>query len=96
MNQPKRIVLNPLLAWREIDGQIVIISPEDSMVHELNETASFIWKKADSGQGADEIAKNIGIEYSVDASEAQEDMERFLSCLADKALLQIEEMPRNV
>ncbi|MGH9709737.1 MAG: PqqD family protein [Candidatus Acidiferrales bacterium] len=96
MNHPKRIIPNPLLAWREIDGQVVIISPEDSMVHELNETASFIWKQVDSRRDAAEIARNVGIEYSVGASEVQEDTERFLSCLAKKGLLQIEEMPRNV
>ena len=40
------IVRNPKLAWREVDGEMVIISPEDSQVHELNETASLIWKHA--------------------------------------------------
>lgn len=96
MINPGKIALNPLLAWREIDGQVVIISPEDSVVHELNETASFIWKQADSGRDADEIARNIGTEYSIAASEAQVDMEEFLSCLAAKGLLQIAAAARNV
>ncbi|MHB8412948.1 MAG: PqqD family protein [Candidatus Acidiferrales bacterium] len=91
-----KIMLNPLLAWREIDGRIVIISPEDSVVHELNETASFIWKQADSGRDADEIARNIGIEYCVSASEARADMDEFLSGLAAKGLLQIAAAARNV
>ncbi|MHB8526213.1 MAG: PqqD family protein [Candidatus Acidiferrales bacterium] len=89
-------MLNPLLAWREIDGQVVIISPEDSVVHELNETASFIWKQADAGGDAGEIARKIGIEYSISASEARADMDEFLAGLAAKGLLQIAAAARNV
>ena len=29
---------NPALAWREIDDETVIISPNDSVMHELNDT----------------------------------------------------------
>ncbi|HVA71986.1 MAG TPA: PqqD family protein [Candidatus Limnocylindrales bacterium] len=86
-----RIAINPMLAWREIDGQVVIISPEDSVVHELNETGSFIWKQIDFGRGASEIARNMVTEYALPASEARADAEEFLECLAAKGLLQIEE-----
>jgi hypothetical protein len=38
---------NPLLAWREIDGAAVIISPGDSVMHELNGTGSAVWRLLD-------------------------------------------------
>lgn len=95
MNRGK-IVLNPLLAWREIDGQVVIISPQDSVVHELNETASFIWKQVGSARDAAEIATKIEAKYSISASEAQQDTAEFLASLAAKGLLQIEEARGNV
>jgi len=38
---------NPALAWREIDDETVIISPHDSVMHELNDTGRLPWKNVD-------------------------------------------------
>ncbi len=66
---------NPKLAWREIDGEAVIISPEDSHVHELNETASLVWSNADGKHSVDEIAGVIAARYEVALPEAKADVE---------------------
>jgi Coenzyme PQQ synthesis protein D (PqqD) len=85
MNQcPQR---NPKLAWREIDGEAVIISPEDSHVHELNETASLIWKNSDGKHNLDEIAAAVVEAYDVPVSEAQADVRELISTLSEKGLL---------
>jgi Coenzyme PQQ synthesis protein D (PqqD) len=81
------IVLNPRLAWREIEGHVVVISPEDSIVHELNETASFIWKHADCGRNVTEIANLLSDEFSVDAAQAKADTEGLLAVFLEKGLL---------
>jgi Coenzyme PQQ synthesis protein D (PqqD) len=81
------IVLNPQLAWREIEGHVVVISPEDSVVHELNETASFIWKQASNGRSLAEIARSVSDEYGVDAAQARKDAEELLAALSTKGLL---------
>lgn len=81
------IVLNPQLAWREIEGRVVVISPEDSVVHELNETASFIWKHADGGRDVAEIASLLSEEFSVDALQAKADTEGLLERLVQKGLV---------
>ncbi|MGC1107434.1 MAG: PqqD family protein [Candidatus Acidiferrales bacterium] len=86
MNQ-ETIVLNPRLAWREIEGYVVVISPEDSIVHELNETASFIWKHADRGRNVTEIANLLSDEFSVDAAQAKADTEGLLAVFLEKGLL---------
>lgn len=83
----ERIDLNPLLAWREIDGQVIIISPEDSMVHELNESASFIWRQMSGGRNMKEIARLIETEYGLDASTATDDARALLEQLEAKGLL---------
>ncbi|MFZ0211097.1 MAG: PqqD family protein [Candidatus Acidiferrales bacterium] len=82
-----RPVVNPLLAWREIDGRVVIISPEDSIVHELNETASFMWKLIDAGCDANQVAKLLQDEYDVDLSAAEADTRQFLASLRGTGLL---------
>lgn len=83
----KPIVLNPQLAWREIEGRVVVISPADSIVHELNETASAIWKHADQGCSAAEIADLISGEFSVDVNRAKIDTESLLAVFAQKGLV---------
>jgi hypothetical protein len=81
-------VRNPKLAWREIDGEAVIISPEDSHVHELNETASLIWTNADGKHSVDEIAGVIAARYEVELLEAKADVDQLIEVLSAKGLLQ--------
>ena len=78
---------NPKLAWREIDGEAVIISPEDSHVHELNETASVIWKHADGKHTVEEIAAAVADEYDVPIPVAQRDVKELIFALSEKGLL---------
>jgi hypothetical protein len=78
---------NPKLAWREIDGEAVIISPEDSHVHELNETASLIWKSADGKHSEDEIAQAVAESYDVGLTEAKADVDELIDVLSAKGLL---------
>lgn len=78
---------NPTLAWREIDGEAVIISPEDSHVHELNETASVIWKNADGKHTVEEIAAAVAADYDVPVPVAQRDVQELISALSEKGLL---------
>jgi hypothetical protein len=83
----ENIALNPQLAWREIEGNVVVISPGDSMVHELNETASFIWKQANDGRNLTEIVRSLSDKYRVDAAQARNDAEELLAALSKKGLL---------
>jgi hypothetical protein len=86
MNQ-ETIVLNPQVAWREIEGRVVVISPVDSVVHELNETASFIWKHADRGHKTNEIMQLLTEEFGVDQAQAKVDMAEFVALLQQKGLV---------
>jgi hypothetical protein len=78
---------NPILAWREIDGEIVIVSPNDSVLHELNETGSFVWKQLDGRRPAAEIAATLAEEYDVRVEDALGDIETLLGELASRKLL---------
>lgn len=86
MNAAK-INVNPLLAWREIDGQVIVISPEDSMLHELNEAASFTWRQIGAGQDEGEIARSLESEYGLEAAIARDDTRAILEEFEAKGLL---------
>ncbi|MBI3669637.1 MAG: PqqD family protein [Acidobacteria bacterium] len=86
MTEP-RLVHNPLLAWRAIEGEVVIISPEDSVVHELNATASFVWMQANGERTPEEIAVLLAAEYEVAPEEALADTRELVAHLEAKRLL---------
>lgn len=80
------IIRNPNLAWREIDGETVIISPEDSLVHELNETASLIWKHAE-GKTLQEVAERVSAEYEISVEAARADVDALVTAWQQKQLV---------
>jgi coenzyme PQQ biosynthesis protein PqqD len=87
MNPETVLKPNPMLAWREIDGSIVIISPEHSMVHELNPTASFVWKRVDGRRTADEIAEQLAAEFDVTRESALADVHELVESLVANQLV---------
>jgi hypothetical protein len=82
------IIRNPKLAWREVDGAMVIISPQDSQVHELNETASLIWKHGE-GESLEEIAQRLSAEYDVSLELARADIGELVATLEQKHLVSV-------
>ena len=78
---------NPALAWREIEGRTVIVSPTESVLHELNDTGSLIWKWLDGEHSSQAIAKMLAQEYEVEPETAQADVETLIARLAGQKLL---------
>ena len=69
---------NPALAWREIDAATVIISPNDSVMHELNDTGSFLWKNIDGHRNAADLAALLSEIYEVTPDVALTDTQSLL------------------
>jgi hypothetical protein len=78
---------NPALAWREIDEETVIISPTESVMHELNDTGSFLWKNIDGCRTAAELAALLAENYEVTPEVALADTESLIQELASRKLV---------
>jgi len=78
---------NPALAWREIDDETIIISPNDSVMHELNDTGSFLWKNIDGRKSAAELAELLVENYEVTPDVALSDTQALLEEMASRKLL---------
>jgi hypothetical protein len=78
---------NPALAWREIDEVTVIISPSDSVMHELNDTGSFLWKNIDGQRSAAELAGLLAESYEVAPDVALADTQALLEEMSSRKLL---------
>jgi hypothetical protein len=78
---------NPALAWREIDDETVIISPNDSVMHELNDTGSFLWKNIDGKRSAAELAELLAENYEVTPDVALVDTQSLLEEMSSRKLV---------
>ena len=78
---------NPSLAWREIDDETVIISPGESVMHELNDTGSFLWKNIDGKKSAAELAELLVQTYDVAPDIALSDTQALLEEMSLRNLL---------
>ena len=78
---------NPALAWREIDDETVIISPNDSVMHELNETGSFVWKNIDGRKSAAELAEMLVKNFEVAPDIALSDTQALLEEMSSRKLV---------
>ena len=87
MNRVDHPQQHPNAAWREVEGEVVIISPEDSFLHELNETGSFIWKHATGELSTEEIAGRLAMEFDVSDETALADTCEMVCHLENKCLL---------
>jgi len=78
---------NPALAWREIDEATVIISPNDSVMHELNDTGSFVWKNIDGRKSVADLAALLAQNYEVTPDIALTDTQSLLEEMCSRKLL---------
>ncbi len=89
MSTPAPVVWqkNPDLAWREIDDETIIISPHDSVMHELNDTGSFLWKNIDGKKSAAELAELLVENYQVAPDIALSDAQALLEEMSSRKLV---------
>lgn len=78
---------NPALAWREIENETVIISPGESVMHELNDTGSLVWRNIDGLRSAEDLAALLVAEYEVTREIALADTLSLLDELSARKLL---------
>ena len=85
---------NPRVAARSLDGEMMIMSGQDSTLFTLNKTATILWQAADGSTPLEEIVeRKICAEFEVEPGEAMKDAETLARDLASHGILQISEDP---
>lgn len=77
---------NPDTAWRLIDGQAVIFTPDDSLLHTLNPVASKVWELLDGEHDLKSLVDAICEEFEVEREQATADVQEFISDLVNRGL----------
>lgn len=87
------IAQNPDTPARTIEGEAIVITPHDSTLHTLNETATFIWDRADGTRTLADIAEEMLGEFEVDESTLKADALAFVEEAVEKGLMQVSDEP---
>ncbi|MHB0914319.1 MAG: PqqD family protein [Thermoleophilia bacterium] len=74
---------------REINGEVVLLTPEDSRVHVLDEVGSRIWSLFSGEADVGAIASAIASEYEVTAETAEADIIEFAGKLRDLGVIKV-------
>ena len=77
---------------REMEGQMVLISPTNGKIRVLNATGAMIWQALKAGKGREAIVDEIVAAFGITAESARSDFDRFLADLCARNLL-IERTP---
>jgi hypothetical protein len=66
------------LLVREVNGEILVLDTEADRIHQLNESASLIWRLHEAGVDAKAIASSLAIEFDLDKHRAHTDVKAAL------------------
>ena len=91
------IARSPMVAARELGGEMVIMSAVNSNLFTLNEVASLIWKSADGVTPLREIVEGcVCAEFDVDPALALADAEHLVSELVERGLVLVADQPLDL
>jgi hypothetical protein len=76
------------LAVRNVDGEIVVFDRLGNRVHQLNQTASFVWSTLDGRTSRAEVTARVAERFAVDVAVAGRDVKALLEQLAALNLLE--------
>ena len=78
---------NPKVAARVINGEAMILTPHDSVLHTLNPVATRVWELLPTHRTLAAMAGAIAEEYEVDAETAKADVQELVGQLLEKQIL---------
>lgn len=90
------VAQNPDTPARTIEGEAIVITPHDSNLHTLNETATYIWDRADGTRTLEQIAGEMLDEFEVGEEELRADAISFVETAVDKGLMLVTDAPNPI
>jgi hypothetical protein len=88
------VARNPMVAARELGGEMVIMSAVDSTLFTLDDVATAIWKALDGVTPLHEvIEQKLQVQYEIESEVAAADVESFVEELAGRGILLISDEP---
>jgi hypothetical protein len=76
------------IRWRVVEGEVVLIDPDEGELVRFNEIGSHIWQAIDGQSTVAQIVDHICDTFDVGRRRAQKDVTRFLRNLQRQELIQ--------
>ena len=86
-------VPNPAVVGRIVEGEAVLVLPEQGQVKVLNEVGARIWVLADGARTLRQIAAALSDEYDVNQAQAKADVLDFVAQLAELGIASLARQP---
>ncbi|MEA3345720.1 MAG: PqqD family protein [Chloroflexota bacterium] len=83
----------PAVVGRVVEGEAVLVLPEQGQVKVLNEVGARIWALADGTRTLRQIAAALCDEYEVDPAQAEADTRAFAAQLDEKGIISLSPHP---
>lgn len=79
--------VRPEIAHREVEGQVVLLLPDDDALFTLNESAKLLWKRLVTGATVAELARVVVSRYRVAPAVAEADVRALVRDLARRRIV---------
>ena len=81
------------VAARMLGGEMMIMSPRDTTLFNLNDVGSVIWESADGQTPLDDIVARLCVEFDVAPEVARQDAETFVQELVEHGIMHVSDRP---
>jgi hypothetical protein len=78
---------NPKVAARVINGEAMILTPHDSVLHTLNPVATRIWELLPTHRTLAELVGALVAEYDAAPDEVERDVQELMQALVERQIL---------
>ncbi len=81
------------IAYRIINGEVVIVNLKKSTFHTLNPVATFIWEQLDGQATLSDIVERLSQEFEIDRETSENDCVDFINDLLNKDMITLSSHP---
>lgn len=81
------VTQRPDLKIQQVDGETLVLDEENGYIHQLNESATFVWTQCDGKSSVDEITRRFAQEFDLDDLVASKDVAQVIDQLRELNLL---------
>lgn len=79
---------NPRIAARVIQGEAMLLTPHDSVLHTLNPVATRIWQLLPGHTTLEGLVAALAEEYDAEPTVLREDVQALIAALVEKRILE--------
>jgi hypothetical protein len=75
------------LAWRELDGEIIVVDLRSSRYLNVNSAGAALWPRLAQGATHDELVSTLVETFAIPSDQAQKDVTAFVEMCVERDLL---------